>query len=193
LVNHLLRPRVGANVRPPKYMSRNRLYWILASSGLVGAAGTIVFFLGPLCSACTDGNKREEVAVCISDFGEPWKLITVAMRNRSVIANRKEYDLKTPQHTFTWSFVTNPDRSTAIFGPGHLIPVLAPGWENLYPNATPGKSFEVIFHQGLHVNGEIQESRGPRTLIVARGSVCPANDYGRPNPTMERTLERTRR
>jgi len=148
--------------------------------------GTIVFFLGTLCSACTDGNKSEAVAVCISDFGEPWKLITVAMRTRSVSASRIEYELKTPQHAFTWSFVTNPDRSTAIFGPGHLIPILAPGWENLYPNATPGKSFEVIFREHLDVNGEIQESRGPRALIVARGSVCPANDYGRPNPTMER-------
>src|SRR6266851_4994793 len=29
---------LNANVRPAKYMSRNRLYWILTSSGLVGAA-----------------------------------------------------------------------------------------------------------------------------------------------------------
>jgi hypothetical protein len=124
------------------------------------------------------------VAICTSEAGNPWALKNQGTMTRSKSTYEVIYMLDVKDQGYTWRFVTNPDRSTTIMGPGLLIgklverptqpdqPLKSPRGPINMADSGPDSGPRG---QSLDVNGEIREHAGSFVLSVAAGRKCPAS------------------
>ena len=103
----------------------------------------------------------------MSEGGSPWVVKARGPLIRTKSKNEIIYDLDLGGQSYTWRFITSPEGSTTIVGPGFL------SQSDAGPRA-----------QQLYVTGEIHEYAGATILSLAVGSRCPTRDPKRwTNPT----------
>ena len=112
-------------------------------------------------------SRQQPAVVCTSEGGSPWILKARGTLTRTKSKNEIIYDLDLGGQRYSWRFITNPEGSTTIVGPGFL------SQSDAGPRA-----------QQLYVTGEIHEYAGATILSLAVGSRCPTRDPKRwTNPT----------
>ena len=111
-------------------------------------------------------TSRQPAVVCTSEGGSPWIVKARGTLSRTKSKNEIIYDLDLGGQRYSWRFITNPEGSTTIVGPGFL------SQSDAGPRA-----------QQLYVTGEIHEYAGPTILSLAVGSRCPTRDPKRWSPT----------
>ncbi len=115
-------------------------------------------------------SRPHPAVVCISEGGSPWIVKARGTLTRTKSKNEVIYDLDVGGHSYTWRFITTPEGSTTIVGPGFLTDRLGP------TNAAESQSDPGPRGQRLYVTGEIHEYAGPTILSLAMGSRCPTRD-----------------
>jgi hypothetical protein len=132
-------------------------------------------------SVCFPGEaavtSRSAIVVCASESGGPWKVIAEGFLIRSTTADRTDYRIETPEHTFSWTM------GRPI--PGSLVRAFFPYGSRTTPRG-PVAVDELSSHpfrQSFDANGEIRERAGSIALTV--GPSCLAPELARwPNPTV---------
>jgi len=104
-------------------------------------------------------SRQQPAVVCTSEGGSPWILKARGTLTRTKSKNEIIYDLDLGGQRYTWRFITKPEGSTTIVGPGFL------SQSDAGPRA-----------QQLYVTGEIHEYAGATILSLAVGSRCPTRD-----------------
>jgi hypothetical protein len=117
-------------------------------------------------------SRQHPAVACTSEGGSPWIVKARGTLTRTKSKNEIIYDLDLGGHSYTWRFITNPEGSTTIVGPGFLTDRLA----GLPNNATKSQSDAGPRGQQLYVTGEIHEYAGATILSLAVGSRCPTRD-----------------
>jgi len=102
-------------------------------------------------------SRQQPAVVCTSEGGSPWILKARGTLTRTKSKNEIIYDLDLGGQRYSWRFITNPEGSTTIVGPGFLL-----------------QSDAGARSQQLYVTGEIREHAGPIILSLAIGSRCPS-------------------
>ena len=102
-------------------------------------------------------SRQQPAVVCTSEGGSPWILKARGTLTRTKSKNEIIYDLDLGGQRYSWRFITNPEGSTTIVGPGFLL-----------------QSDAGARSQQLYVTGEIREHAGPIMLSLAIGSRCPS-------------------
>ena len=102
-------------------------------------------------------SRQQPAVVCTSEGGSPWILKARGTLTRTKSKNEIIYDLDLGGQSYTWRFITSPEGSTTIVGPGFLL-----------------QSDAGARSQQLYVTGEIREHAGPIILSLAIGSRCPS-------------------
>jgi hypothetical protein len=112
-------------------------------------------------------SRQQPAVVCTSQGGSPWIVKARGTLTRTKSKNEISYDLDLEGQRHSWRFITSPEGSTTIVGPGFL------SQSDAGPRA-----------QQLYITGEIHEYAGPTILSLAVGSRCPTRDPKRwNNPT----------
>ena len=112
-------------------------------------------------------SRQQPAVACMSEGGSPWVVKARGTLTRTKSKNEIIYDLDLGGQRYTWRFITSPEGSTTIVGPGFL------SQSDAGPRA-----------QQLYVTGEIHEYAGATILSLAVGSRCPTRDPKRwTNPT----------
>jgi hypothetical protein len=146
-------------------------------------AGTAVLVgLATSCAKDAAGLSEHPAVICTSEAGGPLVPKAQGTLTRTKSNNELIYRLDVQEQTYEWRFVTNPDKSTTIRGPGPLIGKLVevPKAERALPfprgpiNALDTSPYVGPPGQSLHVNGEIREYLGPLRLWVVSGTKCPS-------------------
>src|SRR5712692_3950250 len=133
-------------------------------------------------------SRPHPAVVCTSESGSPWIVKARGTLTRTKSKNEVIYDLDLGGHSYTWRFITKPEGSTTIVGPGFLTDRLV----GLPINAAESQSDVGPRGQRLYVTGEIHEYAGPTILSLAIGSRCPASDPKLwPNPTVQRDAHKS--
>jgi hypothetical protein len=115
-------------------------------------------------------SSPHPAVVCISEGGSPWIVKARGTLTRTKSKSEVIYALDLGEHSYTWRFITTPEGSTTIVGPGFLTDRLAP------TSAAESQSDPGPRGQRLYVTGEIHEYAGPTILSLAMGSRCPTRD-----------------
>ena len=102
-------------------------------------------------------SRQQPAVVCTSEGGSPWIVKARGTLSRTKSKNEIIYDLDLEGQRYSWRFITNPEGSTTIVGPGFL-----------------SQSDAGARSQQLYVTGEIREHAGPIILSLAIGSRCPS-------------------
>ena len=102
-------------------------------------------------------SRQQSAVVCTSEGGSPWILKARGTLTRTKSKNEIIYVLDLEGQRHSWRFITNPEGSTTIVGPGFLL-----------------QSDAGARSQQLYVTGEIREHAGPIILSLAIGSRCPS-------------------
>jgi len=102
-------------------------------------------------------SRQQPAVVCTSEGGSPWIVKARGTLTRTKSKNEIIYDLDLGGQSYTWRFITSPQGSTTIVGPGFLL-----------------QSDAGARSQQLYVTGEIREHAGPIILSLAIGSRCPS-------------------
>jgi len=102
-------------------------------------------------------SRQQPAVVCTSEGGSPWLVKARGTLTRTKSKNEIIYDLDLGGQSYTWRFITSPEGSTTIVGPGFLL-----------------QSDAGARSQQLYVTGEIREHAGPIVLSLAIGSRCPS-------------------
>ena len=102
-------------------------------------------------------SRQQSAVVCTSEGGSPWIVKARGTLTRTKSKNEIIYDLDLGGQRYSWRFITNPEGSTTIVGPGFLL-----------------QSDAGARSQQLYVTGEIREHAGPIMLSLAIGSRCPS-------------------
>jgi len=102
-------------------------------------------------------SRQQSAVVCTSEGGSPWIVKARGTLTRTKSKNEIIYDLDLGGQSYTWRFITSPQGSTTIVGPGFLL-----------------QSDAGARSQQLYVTGEIREHAGPIILSLAIGSRCPS-------------------
>ncbi len=98
------------------------------------------------------------------------------------------YDLDFGGHSYTPRFITKPEGTTTIVGPGFLTDRLV----GLPIDATESQSDAGPRGQRLSVTGEIHEYAGQTIVSSAIGSRCPTSDPKRwPSPAVQRDAHKS--
>jgi hypothetical protein len=127
-------------------------------------------------------SQQYPAVACTSEGGGPWLVKERGTLTRTKSKNEVIYDLNLGEHSYTWRFITNPEGSTTIVGPGFLADRLV----RPPVSAAESQSNAGTRSQQLYVTGEIHEFAGPTLLALAIGSRCPTRDPKRwPKPTVQ--------
>ena len=102
-------------------------------------------------------SRQQPAVACTSEGGGPWIVKARGTLTRTKSKNEIIYDLDLGGQSYTWRFITSPEGSTTIVGPGFLL-----------------QSDAGARSQQLYVTGEIREHAGPIILSLAIGSRCPS-------------------
>jgi len=102
-------------------------------------------------------SRQQPAVVCTSEGGSPWIVKARGTLTGTKSKNEIIYDLDLGGQRYSWRFITSPEGSTTIVGPGFLS----------QSDAGPRS-------QQLYVTGEIREYAGPVILALAIGSRCPS-------------------
>ena len=102
-------------------------------------------------------SRRQPAVACTSEGGGPWIVKARGTLTRTKSKNEIIYDLDLGGQRYSWRFITSPEGSTTIVGPGFLL-----------------QSDAGARSQQLYVTGEIREHAGPIILSLAIGSRCPS-------------------
>ena len=139
-----------------------------SSPGFIAVAAAALIASSSAAYAGEASTSRQQPAVvCTSEGGSPWIVKARGTLTRTKSKNEIIYDLDLGGQRYTWRFITSPEGSTTIVGPGFL------SQSDAGPRA-----------QRLYVTGEIHEYAGPTILALAVGSRCPSRDPKRwSNPT----------
>src|SRR5713101_4901187 len=71
-------------------------------------------------------SRPHPAIVCISEGGSPWIVKARGTLTRTKSKNEVIYALDVGGHRYTWRFITTPEGSTTIAGPGFLTDRLGP-------------------------------------------------------------------
>ena len=139
-----------------------------SSPGFIAVAAAALIAASSAADAGEASTSRQQPAVvCTSEGGSPWIVKARGTLSRTKSKNEIIYDLDLGGQSYTWRFITSPEGSTTIVGPGFL-----------------SQSDAGLRAQRLYVTGEIHEYAGPTILALAIGSRCPSRDPKRwSNPT----------
>ena len=139
-----------------------------SSPGFIAVAAAALIAASSAAYAGEASTSRQQPAVvCTSEGGSPWIVKARGTLSRTKSKNEIIYDLDLGGQRYSWRFITNPEGSTTIVGPGFL-----------------SQSDAGQRAQQLYVTGEIHEYAGPTILSLAVGSRCPTRDPKRwSNPT----------
>ena len=139
-----------------------------SSPGFIAVAAAALIASSSAAYAGEASTSRQQPAVvCTSEGGSPWIVKARGTLTRTKSKNEIIYDLDLGGQSYTWRFITSPEGSTTIVGPGFL------SQSDAGPRA-----------QQLYVTGEIHEYAGATILSLAVGSRCPTRDPKRwSNPT----------
>ena len=139
-----------------------------SSPGFIAVAAAALIAASSAAYAGEVSTSRQQPAVaCMSEVGSPWVVKARGTLTRTKSKNEIIYDLDLGGQRYTWRFITSPEGSTTIVGPGFL------SQSDAGPRA-----------QQLYVTGEIHEYAGATILSLAVGSRCPTRDPKRwTNPT----------
>jgi len=133
----------------------------------VAAAASIAALSAAYGGEGEASTSRQPAVLCTSEGGSPWIVKARGTLTRTKSKNEIIYDLDLEGQRYSWRFITSPEGSTTIVGPGFL------SQSDAGPRA-----------QQLYVTGEIHEYAGPTILSLAVGSRCPTRDPKRwTNPT----------
>ena len=102
-------------------------------------------------------SRQHPAVVCTSEGGSPWIVKARGTLTRTKSKNEIIYDLDLGGQRYSWRFITSPEGSTTIVGPGFL-----------------SQSDAGARSQQLYVTGEIREYAGPIILSLTIGSRCPS-------------------
>jgi hypothetical protein len=136
------------------------------------AAAASIAALGAAYGGEASASRREPAVACTSEGGGPWLVKARGTLTRTKSKNEIIFDLELGGHSYTWRFITNPEGSTTIVGPGFLTDRLV----RPPSNPTESQSDAGPRAQQLYVTGEIHEYAGPTILSLAVGSRCPTRD-----------------
>ena len=129
-----------------------------SSPGFIAVAAAALIASSSAAYAGEASTSRQQPAVvCTSEGGSPWILKARGTLTRTKSKNEIIYDLDLGGQSYTWRFITSPEGSTTIVGPGFLL-----------------QSDAGARSQQLYVTGEIREHAGPIILSLAIGSRCPS-------------------
>ena len=129
-----------------------------SSPGFIAVAAAALIASSSAAYAGEASTSRQQPAVvCTSEGGSPWILKARGTLTRTKSKNEIIYDLDLEGQRHSWRFITNPEGSTTIVGPGFLL-----------------QSDAGARSQQLYVTGEIREHAGPIILSLAIGSRCPS-------------------
>jgi len=129
-----------------------------SSPGFIAVAAAALIAASSAAYAGEASTSRQQPAVvCTSEGGSPWIVKARGTLTRTKSKNEIIYDLDLGGQSYTWRFITSPEGSTTIVGPGFL------SQSDAGPRA-----------QRLYVTGEIHEYAGPIMLSLAIGSRCPS-------------------
>lgn len=141
----------------------------------------------------------EPIVICTSESGGGWKLAAKGSFIRTVIGNRTDYEIDTPQQKFSWFDISKPG-GTMIMTPSRLTPVFSPHPKKPRAFKSPRGPLNIAgaidfeyasLRQNIAVSGEIWEVDGDKELIATRGTVCPPAHLGwRPTETLERDVRK---
>ena len=139
-----------------------------SSPGFIAvAAAASIAALSAAYGSEVSTSRQQPAVVCTSEGGSPWIVKARGTLTRTKSKNEIIYDLDLGGQRYTWRFITSPEGSTTIVGPGFL------SQSDAGPRA-----------QQLYVTGEIHEYAGATILSLAVGSRCPTRDPKRwSNPT----------
>jgi len=129
-----------------------------SSPGFIAVAAAALIASSSAAYAGEASTSRQQPAVvCTSEGGSPWIVKARGTLTRTKSKNEIIYDLDLGGQSYTWRFITSPEGSTTIVGPGFLL-----------------QSDAGARSQQLYVTGEIREHAGPIILSLAIGSRCPS-------------------
>ena len=129
-----------------------------SSPGFIAVAAAALIASSSAAYAGEASTSRQQPAVvCTSEGGSPWIVKARGTLTRTKSKNEIIYDLDLGGQSYTWRFITSPQGSTTIVGPGFLL-----------------QSDAGARSQQLYVTGEIREHAGPIILSLAIGSRCPS-------------------
>jgi hypothetical protein len=117
-------------------------------------------------------SRQQPAVACTSEGGSPWLVKARGTLTRTKSKNEIIYELELGGQSYTWRFITKPEGSTTIVGPGFLTHRLV----GPPSNATESHSDIRPRAQQLYITGEIREYAGPIILSLAIGSRCSASD-----------------